>query len=229
MESPVDGGETAPPLLRRRAGRRSVVRLATRGIVFAFSTSTQGAVRSEIPGSLAMDAEKRDGWDQLHELIDEIRIGMLTTRTSEGVLRSRPMGVHQDEASRSLWFFTHADDAKTDEVRLDPQVNVAFSCPQINSYVSVSGTAELVRDQAKMRELWSPLYKAWFPEGLEDPEIALMRVSIEGAEYWDAPSGTMVQIVGFVKALVTGEAADDLGENVKLGDARRGERATHPK
>jgi general stress protein 26 len=169
-----------------------------------------------------MNDENRGAWKQLHDLIDEIRIGMLTTRTPEGVLRSRPMGVHQDEAARELWLYTHADDAKIDEIRLDPQVNLSFSCPQINSYVSVSGTAELVRDEAKMRQLWNPLYMAWFPAGLEDPQLALMRVTIEAAEYWDAPSGTMVELVGFVKSLVTGEAADDLGENVKLGGAGRG-------
>jgi len=180
-----------------------------------------------------MNDDNRAAWKQLHDLIDEIGIGMLTTRTAEGVLRSRPMGVHQDEDTGELWFFTHALDAKTDEISVEPQVNVAFSCPQINSYVSVSGTADMVRDQAKMRALWSPLYKAWFPGGLEGPELALLRVTIEGAEYWDAPSGTMVAIVGFVKSLVTSRAADDLGENVKLGDAQRGEngraRAPQPK
>jgi general stress protein 26 len=196
------------------------------GIVFAFPFSANGAESDEFPGSIAMNDENHDGWKQLHELIDEIRIGMLTTRTPEGILRSRPMAVHQDDDGRELWFFTHASDAKTDEIRVDPQVNVAFSCPQINSYVSVSGLAELVRDRAKMRELWNPLYKAWFPDGLDDPDLALMQVSIDGAEYWDAPSGTMVELVGFVKALVTGKQADDLRENVKLGDAghRRGAR-----
>jgi len=167
-----------------------------------------------------MNHEKRDGWKQLHELIDEIRIGMLTTRTPEGTLRSRPMAVHQGDEARELWFFTHASDAKTDEIDVDPQVNVSFACPQINSYVSVSGTAEIVRDQVKMRELWTPLYKAWFSDGLDDPDMALVRVSIDGAEYWDAPSGTMVRLVGFVKALVTGEEADQ-GESVKLGDEGR--------
>jgi general stress protein 26 len=174
-----------------------------------------------------MNDTNHDGWKHLHELIDEIRIGMLTTRTPEGSLRSRPMAVHQGDVGQELWFFTHASDAKTDEIAVDSQVNVAFSCPQINSYVSVSGTAELVHDPGKMREFWNPLYKAWFPDGLDDPQIALMRVMIDGAEYWDAPSGTMVQLVGFVKALVTGEQADS-GENVKLGGARRG-RAPSPK
>jgi general stress protein 26 len=168
-----------------------------------------------------MNDANHDDWKQLHELIDEIKIGMLTTRTPEGVLRSRPMAVHHDGEARELWFFTHASDAKTDEIDIDPHVNVSFSCPQINSYVSVSGAAELVRDRAKMQELWNPLYKAWFPDGLDDPQIALLRMTIDGAEFWDAPSGTMVQLVGFVKALVTGDEADQ-GENVKLGDARRG-------
>ncbi len=66
-----------------------------------------------------------------------------------------------------------------------------------------------------MEELWNPILKAWFPEGLDDPNICLLKVNVEQAEYWDSPSSTLVQIGGFVKALVTGQRADG-GENEKI-------------
>jgi hypothetical protein len=50
---------------------------------------------------------------------------------------------------------------------------------------------------------------------LDDPDLALLRVDVERAEYWDAPSGTMAEIAGFVKAAVTRRPAD-IGENEKV-------------
>jgi general stress protein 26 len=66
-----------------------------------------------------------------------------------------------------------------------------------------------------MEELWNPILKAWFPKGLDDPSICLLKVDVEQAEYWDSPSSTLVQVVGFVKAMVTGQRADG-GENEKI-------------
>jgi general stress protein 26 len=81
--------------------------------------------------------------------------------------------------------------------------------------VSVSGTAALIRDRAKIEEFWNPIYKAWFPDGLDDPTLALLVVNVEKAEYWDVGSSKMIQLVGFVKALATGEQFRP-GDNAKL-------------
>ena len=77
--------------------------------------------------------------------------------------------------------------------------------PITTSMPSGSGTGTLVRDKKMAEELWNPMYKAWFPKGLDDPQLALLRVDVEEAEYWDAPSSTMVHVVGFVKAILTGK------------------------
>jgi general stress protein 26 len=92
---------------------------------------------------------------------------------------------------------------------------LSYASPDDNAYVSVSGTAEIVKDKAKMEELWNPILKAWFPDGLETPGICLLKVTAEQAEYWDSPNSKIVQIAGFVKAMVTGKSADG-GENEKI-------------
>ncbi len=79
----------------------------------------------------------------------------------------------------------------------------------------MSGRAEINRDKAKMKELWNPILKAWFPDGLDDPNLCLLKVNAEKAEYWDSSSGKLVQLAGFVKALVTGTSIDP-GENKKI-------------
>lgn len=152
---------------------------------------------------------------KLGELIKEINIAMLTTIEADGALRSRPMATQQSEFDGDLWFFLGTSSPKAQEIRNDPRVNLSYAQPDDQRYVSVSGRGELVRDQAKMKELWNPLFKAWFPDGLEDPDLALLKVNVEQAEYWDSPSSTFVTLVGFAKALVTGQRAE-VGENAKL-------------
>ncbi len=154
---------------------------------------------------------------KLGELIKDVKIAMLTTLDEDGGLRSRPMATQKTEFDGTLWFFTRASSPKVDEVEQEHQVNVSYAAPDSNTYVSVSGPAKLVRDPAKAKELWNPILKAWFPKGLEDPDLALLSVRVEKAEYWDSPSSTMVQIAGFVKAIATGHAyKPSPGEHAKM-------------
>lgn len=142
---------------------------------------------------------------KLWELIKDVKIAMLTTEDADGVLRSRPMATQRVEFEGDLWFFTSASSKKVREAATHNEVNLSYADPGSNKYVSVSGSASLVRDPAKARELWNPIYKAWFPKGLEDPILALLKVEVNKAEYWDSPSSTMVQLAGFLKAVATGQ------------------------
>jgi general stress protein 26 len=153
---------------------------------------------------------------KLGELIKGIKFAMFTTRDEDGQLKSRPMVTQNADFSGELWFFTSIGSHKVDELKRYNQVNVAYSEPNDQRYISVSGRAEIVREQEKMAELWSDVYKAFFPKGLQDPDLCLLKVSVEEAEYWDSPSGALVQLVGFAKALLTGKRADDLGEHQRL-------------
>ena len=125
------------------------------------------------------------------------------------------MSTQEFEFDGDLWFFTSDKTHKAAEIKADNRVNVAYSKPDDNTYVSVSGRGEIVKNKAKIEELWSPILKAWFPDGLDDPSLCLLKVAVEQAEYWDAPSSKLVQLFGFVKALATGQEAD-YGENEKM-------------
>ena len=156
--------------------------------------------------------------DDLKKLGDElkgIKVAMMTTAESDGTLRSRPMATQDMDAAGDLWFFTGADSPKVDEVERDQNVNLGYVKEDDNRYVSVSGVARLVRDQQKIEELWTPALKAWFPQGLDDPDLALLKVHVTQAEYWDAPSSAVVTIVGVAKALATGQRVQG-GKHDKL-------------
>jgi general stress protein 26 len=142
---------------------------------------------------------------KLNELIKDTEVAMLTTSTADGTLHSRPMVTQDVDPQGSLWFLTRKDSSKISEVQSERHVNVSFAEPKDSRFVSVSGTVELVEDRKKIEQVWNPMYKAWFPRGLEDPEIVLIKVLVSEAEYWDTPNGKMVQLAGFVKAAATGK------------------------
>ncbi len=150
---------------------------------------------------------------KLDELIRDIKFAMLTTTNSDGSLRSRPMATQQFSFDGDLWFFTSTCTQKVDEVLHDKEVNISYSNPDKDRYVSASGRAHVVRDRAKIKELWNPLYQVWFPEGVDDPNLVLIRVSVDQAEYWNAPEGKIEQIYGFVKSLIVGKRPMEIIEH----------------
>lgn len=162
-----------------------------------------------------MQNSQQDNRRKLHELIKGIKFAMLTTVDAKGALRSRPMTTLEADESGDLWFFTAVDAPKVEETQRDEQVNVAYADPGDNRYVSVSGRAQLVRDRAKIHELWKPIHKAFFRDGPDDPRLALLRVQADEAEYWDSPSNFVTQTIRMVQTYLTGDESK-MGENEKL-------------
>ena len=159
---------------------------------------------------------QKDDLQKIRELIKDIDFCMLTTVDESGDLHSRPMSSNGDvDPNGDIWFFTQASSLKVTEIEKLPKVNVSFADPDNQRYISVSGTAQLVRDRAKIDELWKPEFKMWFPEGRDDPEVALLKVSLEKAEYWDSPSSTIGYALSFVSSFVSGKQPE-LGENKKV-------------
>lgn len=161
-------------------------------------------------------ASHAENVQKIAALIKEIDFGMLTTIDATGRLNSRPMSTNKKvEFDGDVWFFTYGDTPKVHEIETKPYVNVAFADPKSQTYVSLSGRAELVRDKAKIAELWQPELTAWFPKGLDEPDIALLKINADHAEYWDSPSSPIAHAISLVKALATGHTAHP-GENEKV-------------
>ena len=162
------------------------------------------------------DKSHSEATAKMWSMIQGIRFAMLTTEDA-GELRARPMVAAQDEFDGNLWFFTRASSHKVTEAASQP-VGVTYADGGKQDYVSLSGHAALVRDPATIAAHWSEAMRTWFPQGKDDPDIALLKVEIVRAEYWDAPNSTMVHAYGYVKAVLTG-AAPHPGENEKLSFA----------
>lgn len=153
--------------------------------------------------------------DKLWKMIKDIKFAMFTTRHGNGHLHARPMttqnkGLEDDD---SLWFFMSRGGDPVDDLRSEPAVGVVYADPSSDTYVSVSGTAAVVDDAAKKRQLWNKIAEAWFPGGPSDPDLALVQVKILHANYWDVKESKLVQLYAMAKAAVTGKPPTQLGEH----------------
>ncbi|UKT65524.1 pyridoxamine 5'-phosphate oxidase family protein [Pedobacter mucosus] len=144
----------------------------------------------------------------LKEMAESVRTCMFTTFSTDNEFGSRPMGTAKIDDDGNVWFFTNEFSLKSKEISKDNNVLLAYSDPSKNTYLSVNGKAELVDDQIRKEAYWSIFIKAWFPKGVEDPNLILIKVTPEHAEYWDSSSSKAVVLFSILKAVVTGDTPD---------------------
>ena len=143
------------------------------------------------------------------EKIKGMRTAMFVTMNEKGQHVGRPMSTQDIEFDGTVFFITHKDSNKVTHIKNNPEVGLMYG--EGVKHVSLSGLAEVSQDKAKIKELWSEFYKAWF-EGEDDPNIAVIKVKVSRAEYWDYPGGKVGAYVDMAKSAVTGHQADN-GEN----------------
>jgi len=153
-----------------------------------------------------------EGQKKISELVKDIRIAMMTTVAKDGTMSSRPMAVQDKPFNGTLWFLTRSTSEKVNEVEADRDVTLTFAEPKDSKYIALKGIATISNDRGKIKELWNPLYKAWFPKGENDPEIAVMRVDVTEGDYWEASGSKLVMLVKYAAASMT-------GGKVPLGEA----------
>lgn len=153
---------------------------------------------------------------QLWERIRGIRVAMLATLQPDGTLRSRPMATQECEPDGVLWFAADADSDKIAALRADPRVELSYTDADADLYVTTSGRARIVRDPDKAAEIWNSHLAAWWPRGPNDPQLRLIEVTLEAAEYWHAREPRVIQIARMARAAAHGERPRRIGDDVKL-------------
>ena len=160
---------------------------------------------------MANDDTARDT-DRAWDLMKKIGFAMLVTRDGDK-LRARPMSAHLDRENNAVYFLTDARRHKDDEIARDPNVNLSFADAGDQKYVSVTGTAVVSNDRARIRQLFSTPARAWW-DSAEDPNIRVLKFTPDDAEFWDSP-GTVISYVKKPAAAVTG-TRPEIGDNRKV-------------
>jgi len=156
------------------------------------------------------DTEDRE---KVEKLLKDAKIAIVTTVGEEGILVSRPLALLARPFDGQLMFFTPDPSPKTGQVRANNHVNVAVQVD--DGWLSIAGTARISRDPKTIDELWNKEAEAWFEQGKDDPNVALLCVDADTAEYWVSNTPKIVAAVKYAKAMVTG-GTPDIGENATI-------------
>jgi general stress protein 26 len=144
---------------------------------------------------------------KVRELLSSFRTAMFVTRGLERAeLHMRPLAVQGDSSvfGGTLWFLVDDRSRKVQEIQHDASVSLVFQNDADGRYLQLDGTAAVVSDRSKLRELFTPIARTWFPQGLDDPHLTLIRFDATGGAFWDSPGGMLQVLAGFTKAVVTG-------------------------
>jgi general stress protein 26 len=136
-------------------------------------------------------------------------VAMMCTSSGNQAMNTRPMQTLKIDDDGCFWFMSKKGSTKNQEIVADSKVQLCYSVPGKSAYLSVHGTATISRDQKKIDELWSPLARAWFPEGKDDPNITVIKVSAICGHYWDIKHNKMVQVAAVAMGAITGKPLDD--------------------
>jgi general stress protein 26 len=141
---------------------------------------------------------------------------MLITRDVDGRMHVRPMTTQRADEDGILWMFIAADSELAGEVAANPDVLITYADTGDSAYVVVRGHATVLRDPEKAKEMWSKLAEAWFPGGHDDPNLALLRITMSSAEQWEPPAGKVMQFLEIAAAALTHKNPDHDGAYRKL-------------
>jgi general stress protein 26 len=121
------------------------------------------------------------------------------------------MGAYVRREEDAVYFLTDARRHKDQEIAENPNVCLAFA--DGHKFVSITGRAEVSRDRARIKEIWGTPAKAWW-DSADDPNIRLLTVTPNDAEFWDTP-GTVVSTIKMAAAAAT-HTRPNIGENRKV-------------
>jgi general stress protein 26 len=148
--------------------------------------------------------QSAEALQKLKELAESVNICMYGTLEG-GKMTSRPMSTAGIDADGTIWFFSSDNTNATQESKGGSPVCLNYASPAKNTYMCVTGSAEVSHDKAKMEEMWNEIMKTWYPQGLETPRLALLKVTPDSAHYWDNDITRLRILFSYVKAKVTGE------------------------
>jgi len=152
--------------------------------------------------------------DKVVSIMQGDRFCMLTSVGEEGRLHAHPMTPQEVTERGDVWFFIDRTSHQAANIEAEKRVNMAFS--DGSTWLSVAGHGRIVHDVAKVDELWNSMVEAWFPEGKDSPDLALLLVQSDSAEYWDTPGGRIASALAFAKTKVTGDRPSGHSESVDL-------------
>lgn len=158
----------------------------------------------------------QEALDKLKSIVDQIDVGTICSFGKKSIYpHGVPMSRQEVDNQGNIWYICSAQSDTYKNIENDPRVSVFYADPKNYTFLSINGTANLSRDQARIDRYWNKMMEGWFEKGKEDPNIRLLCVSPQEAHYWDSNSNMLVNLFNMLKATITGNI-EDIGEEGDL-------------
>ena len=122
---------------------------------------------------------------------------------------TRPMAIQKVDDQGAVWFLSSDDSFKNEDIKRNPYVQLLFQGSQHSDFLSLYGKATISKDKSKIKELWTPIAKTWFTEGVDDTRITVINVTPESGHYWDTKHGSIVSFAKILAGAIIGKTMDD--------------------
>lgn len=156
-------------------------------------------------------------WQSFYDKISDIKFTMLVTHDADGLMQARPFTTQAAGRDGAVWFFTRRDSEAIADIQHDDKVLLCYADPAKNRFISSAGTASLSHERAMIDALWSPQYTTFFPLGLADPALVLLRVTITKADIWDTEKSRMEQLLNIARSAAgVADSSHDLDQHTVL-------------
>jgi general stress protein 26 len=147
---------------------------------------------------------------KIKEIVDQAKSCFFCTAVATGISNgARPMNVRQVDDQGNLWFLSASDSSQNEELAIEPAVRLFFQGSAHSDFLQLIGHATISRDRAKIEELWEPVLKTWFTDGIDDARITVLKFTPADGYYWDTKHGNMVSGMKMMIGAVVGQTLDD--------------------
>ena len=151
----------------------------------------------------------KEAVEKIQKLAKSANICMFTTNLTELPLTSVPMATQEVDDEGNLWFLSGKNSHKNQHIQSDPRVQLFYTNTGSSEFLSVYGNGTITTDREEIEKLWTPIAKAWFTEGKDDPDLTVIKITPEEAYYWDTKNSKAVSMLKILAATVTGKTMDD--------------------
>ncbi|RZJ35912.1 MAG: general stress protein [Flavobacterium sp.] len=157
------------------------------------------------------ELQDKEAVEKMKKLAEDVKVCMFCTELTHFPIAARPMSLQQVDDNGNLWFISSKSSNKNFEISHDNRVQLFFSKLEDSHYLSIAGEAAVYTDRSKIDEIWSPVAKAWFEKGKDDPDVSVIRVRPTDAYYWDTQNGKAVTMLKLAAAAIAGKRIDEGG------------------
>lgn len=168
------------------------------------------SINQQQPEKNHQDLVSAEAGKKIKELVEKTNTCYFCTKITSGEpLKTRPMSVQKVDEAGNLWFLSADDSHKNADILADQQVHLLFQGSNYSDFLSIYGVATISKDKELIKELWEPILKTWFTEGIDDPRITVLKVKTQDGYYWDNKHGNAVAFVKMAAGAILGKTLDD--------------------